>query len=643
MKKIYSLLLMAAMLFVGTNAWAGTYSVGTTEDFENAWSASASEDVVINLTSVVTLSNVMWLGTTSKDATSHSVVINLNNKGLIINGSSYGFLLTHGSLTINGNGTINASCGKELFFVTGSNEHATDYTTLKIGQGVTINYDTYLAAISIDGVRATTDQTAGDYAVYGNQPNYKPAKGQLGYNTKIYTNPVKCAAMGVKVEVDGAIHAQRYAVKTNGDLGYLEADKAYAPYVHIQSNAVVDVWGATDESVKKKPIALYASGYANWLIEGNVVGNVGVLVKSGDVDINGASITSSNTTAFSGPNNSTSGSEAQGSAVVISSENAYSGQMDVTISGNATMTAGAGYALEESVPGTAGTKVDVVTVQGGTFIAPTSGTTGGAVIISEETATAATGDSKTVEVQIISAVVNGSLTVTGDDAQGTKLQELTSTSAVLDPTKDADPDNDDDPTIIVPLEVKLNSNGDAGGFASFSAPINLYKKSGSANFTINVGAFANDVLTLTPVNYVEAGQGVILTGANLTKCEFTTTGTADNSYDGKANDLKPSTRWESQTDKDHIYCLRKVGEDPTMFYKYIGAEMPANKAYLDLSNVGGNYAPQRIRMIVAQEEQTEAVERVEAARVKAVKFVENGEILIRRGENVYNLQGQIVK
>ena len=619
MKKIYSFVLMATMLFVGTNVWAGTYNVGSTSDFETYWAKSATEDVVLNLTSsAVNLNKIMWLGS------DHSVVLNLNDNELTVSGTSYGFLLTRGSLTINGAGTITASCGNELFYITGSNAQVTDYTTLTIGNGVAISYSTYKAAISVDAIMNTSN---GAYKAYATSACV-PQKAALDYTTKIGSTK-KGEAMGVKVEIDGTISAQKYAVKTNGDLGYVEANKAYAPYIHIQPNAQISVLATTAEA--KKPMALYASGYANWKIEGHVTGNVGVMVKSGDVDINGATIQSTNTENYTGANESTSGSTAQGSAIIISSEVAYTGEMDVTISGNAQITAGKGYAVEESVatPNNP-TKVDVITVESATFEATPQSQ--GAVIISNETATAAVGGQENVEIEIVSATVNGTLTVTGDDTQGTMLQEFTQTSAVI-PNDPADPKEG---SVIVPLEVKLTSDG----YASFSAPINLYKatgKDGYVPFGIYTGILNGDVLVLNEVGYVKAGQGVILyaasaaSAANTIKCFFTTSGGEDSSV--FSNDLKPSSAWT--TNSGSVYCLRNV-TGTTMLYQYTGASMPANKAYLDL---GPAPAPARIRMVFSE---TQGIEDAEAT-VKALKFIENGQVLIKRGERVYNVQGQIVK
>ena len=77
------------------------------------------------------------------------------------------------------------------------------------------------------------------------------------------------------------------------------------------------------------------------------------------------------------------------------------------------------------------------------------------------------------------------------------------------------------------------------------------------------------------------------------------------------------------------------------FLEYVGTNaLAANKAYIQLPEAGQNNAPARIRMVING---TQGVENVETEAVKAEKFIENGQVLIRRGNEVYNLQGQIVK
>lgn len=75
------------------------------------------------------------------------------------------------------------------------------------------------------------------------------------------------------------------------------------------------------------------------------------------------------------------------------------------------------------------------------------------------------------------------------------------------------------------------------------------------------------------------------------------------------------------------------------FYLYEGTKLAANKAYVTLS---GSNAPKRLRFVFAGEQEATGVENVQV-EAKAEKFIENGQIFIRRGNEVFNLQGQVVK
>ena len=74
------------------------------------------------------------------------------------------------------------------------------------------------------------------------------------------------------------------------------------------------------------------------------------------------------------------------------------------------------------------------------------------------------------------------------------------------------------------------------------------------------------------------------------------------------------------------------------FYLYEGAKLAANKAYVTPS---GN-APRRLRFVFTDGQSATALDNVKAP-VKAEKFLDNGQIYIRRGNEVFNLQGQLVK
>ena len=168
------------------------------------------------------------------------------------------------------------------------------------------------------------------------------------------------------------------------------------------------------------------------------------------------------------------------------------------------------------------------------------------------------------------------------------------------------------------------------GWASFSSYDDLEIPTG---LTAYQGTLNGNELDLNAVDYIKAGEGVILYGdANQSY-----TLDLGNGLSVFTNDLKPSSAWASHSGT--IYCLHNEGVGTTAFYQYTGSNMPANKAYLQISS-SPSAAPKRITM---RFNGATAIDNVEAESVKAEKFVENGEILIRRGNEVYNLQGQIVK
>lgn len=168
------------------------------------------------------------------------------------------------------------------------------------------------------------------------------------------------------------------------------------------------------------------------------------------------------------------------------------------------------------------------------------------------------------------------------------------------------------------------------GWASYSSDVDLVAPTG---LTVYAGTIVDEELILTSVDYIKANEGVIVKGAaGLT---YTLTpGSGSSSY---TNDLKPSSAWASHSGT--IYCLHNEGVGTTAFYQYTGSDMPANKAYLQISATPSS-APKRISM---RFNQPTAIENVELEAVKAEKFIENGQVLIKRGEIIYNVQGQIVK
>ena len=165
----------------------------------------------------------------------------------------------------------------------------------------------------------------------------------------------------------------------------------------------------------------------------------------------------------------------------------------------------------------------------------------------------------------------------------------------------------------------------AYGWASFSSADDLAIPAG---LTAYKGAYAGEVLNLNEVDNIKANEGVILYGNAGQTYELEL---GNGSSDFAGNNLKPASAWENHSGT--VYVLHDEA-----LYQYTGANFPANKAYLEIPVSAG--APRRIRLVF---DQTTAIENVAAENVKAEKVVENGQIFIRRGNEVYNLQGQLVK
>lgn len=188
--------------------------------------------------------------------------------------------------------------------------------------------------------------------------------------------------------------------------------------------------------------------------------------------------------------------------------------------------------------------------------------------------------------------------------------------------------------IVEPVKVTTNEDG----WASFANKIALAPLGGLAAYYAEYDA-ANTAVDLHETEMIPAAEGVFLYGNALTEYTLTPNVTGL-SASAEQNDLVGCVSYTDVSGvTDAIYCIRNVG-GVSALYQYTGANIPAGKAYLPVTVSGPNPAPKHITL---RFNGTNAINNVEAESVKAEKFVENGEIFIRRGNEVYNLQGQIVK
>ena len=185
-------------------------------------------------------------------------------------------------------------------------------------------------------------------------------------------------------------------------------------------------------------------------------------------------------------------------------------------------------------------------------------------------------------------------------------------------------------------ETSVTTNADGWASFAFTAdvapayPVGLTAYKGALDATDP----DNMVVDLTAVSAIPAYAGVFVHGAANTTYYFSAAASAPALTGNQIVGCTTATNVSGVA--ADIYCLRNVG-GVSALYQYTGANIPAGKAYLPIT-ASAAPAPARIAIRVAQPTDVREVE----ATVKAEKFMEDGKIFIRRGDNIYNLQGQKV-
>ena len=465
-------------------------------DLKLPGSTGTATELKIQLNADIDLTKTHWIGTRTMnsdtllyveiDLYGHDLNISMPNDGTDKQG--YAFVLTHGTLKITnsipteGKGKINHSnTKKETFFVAGSTKKDVDpsvdganyFSHLVIGTNVTVNR------------LGTSPQTKEGYKqaviaiddISGNPTNglYSFGGFKLGYKTNVYSyansdysvtnNPNKGIANGVRIDIYGTVNGQRYGIKPNGYLGNVqfykeqypaetlphathnthisgyeiaEGDDMYAPYIHIYSGAKVTALSEqpSNQTANGTPAAVYGGGYARWLIEGQVSGASGAIIKSGDVVFKDATVEGLG--SYKPSSHTTSSNTGQGSAILILSDNSWVGDINVTVKGNTVASASTGYAIEEAVKKTVNeeevTEVNNISIEGGTFVGgtvpvnpedPSQGTKQGSISISQTT-TVANQETTTTNITVTGATIEGGKVEVGTSGKLTDLIPSTS-------------------------------------------------------------------------------------------------------------------------------------------------------------------------------------------------------------------------
>ena len=186
-----------------------------------------------------------------------------------------------------------------------------------------------------------------------------------------------------------------------------------------------------------------------------------------------------------------------------------------------------------------------------------------------------------------------------------------------------------------------------GGWATFASPVKVAVPSGLTAYKATYSNEGGDEqLVLDAVSgAIPANEGVLLRGE--ADHVYTFSPTNDDAGDYAGNALKGCpvrTDITSVAATNDIFCLRYSElYSLTGFFIYSGQYIAAGKAYLPLPKAEPSSAPRRIRFVFREEQGTTGFDPTNAEAVPTTKFIENGQLYIRRGNAVYTIQGVRVK
>ena len=471
MKKFYSLVLMAAALLFGTNAWAGditvTYNTGAkalnpgTAEFDdlqlaiNSIPAGDSATIVLNQTIMldngILIPHVVPADTVGNPSAlilnraAQRICIDLNGKNIQTKTSCDHccIALMKGVLRLTGTGTVERANVKKgdsnykrgAILVSGidgdrnnaSNDRSKQtWSRLYVDKDVTVKStydDTY--AIGIQDLGKVAPEWNGFKKECAGYTTYYATGGPMwagAGQTEQYS------AFGVEIFIEGTLYGHTRGVNVLGNLNqapkYVEgADKrkyeTYPyydhryPYVYIGSNADVS---CTSNGINENGNGgIYVGGWAIIDIHGEVYGQTGVFMKSGDVKLIDGNVYS--TADGAAGNSGNYHGDVSGSGIFIASTNTssgYVGETGVLITGDSHVAGAGGSAIVDVLATDAtGSKVTHVEITGGTI----EGGDQGAINLTTGTKT---------QTEVTGGSVEGTVTVEGNTVNVTTLLPNTS-------------------------------------------------------------------------------------------------------------------------------------------------------------------------------------------------------------------------
>ncbi len=424
MRKIYSLVLIAAALLVGTNAWAAVRTGLTTSQNDNDDASLKVGDSTM-FGSINNVFKAVKVGETAritllKDIVEPTKAIaiysNLDGSGdpkeitLDMNGKTLRYSGENGTNTIHclflilkGHLTVTNSAQKRAliqttyqlapgvasfpFLLFGAHDRdSSNYSNLTIEQGVRVKG--IYAGIQVNG-----------YSSWEAANGVNALLADINGATTTYTAPVSThEAYGVNINVNDSVEAELYGVQISGSISASpltnNGTSSDYPYPHVEIGANATIIAADEpkswfvnynQGRAKQPVGVYASGYGVWKIYGHVYGANAIVAKMGDITVGGDAVvqaTAEYTEENSASQTNESGVRGAGNAVTLLSDWVY-GTMSVTFEGSPTITAtanGGTAVLDSKVNENTDNQITNITISGGTF---EGSLTGAAVSISD--------------------------------------------------------------------------------------------------------------------------------------------------------------------------------------------------------------------------------------------------------------------
>ena len=312
-------------------------SVSSWDDLKTCLSESSNE------TECVLSGNVS--STESSISVKKEKTLKLNGHKLSINDQNY--ILVRGE---EGNLTIDGAdeSGKK------GQIESTNIKTFYIDRGATFSID------NTDYTVTNSDEECEAFGVNGQNTTFTLGKNasvtaRLGVNLQPYTDDKVKKATGTNINIYGNLNTLSFALYIHGN--YQDIDPVNGPKINVYSGNIYSSYAP----------AIYAAGYGIWNISGgNIEGAEGVSIKSGVFNITGGNI-KAHGQYIDNPQANYNGSELTGSAISITSNESYAGEIEISIDNDVVVESKEGYAIFEGTTSGDKTKVKKLDINDGTF------------------------------------------------------------------------------------------------------------------------------------------------------------------------------------------------------------------------------------------------------------------------------------